>query len=161
MNTSYTFNHSTRIQSINLTTSPIIIIKRPKQKHQLLPCKNTTNLRTSATPNGVVNLVVQLNTELLSNCLNSALSLRVSHLPLWWPYCMETNPSKPKALSFCEAEIMSTNESATELQSLKHCANDIGIPEAYSRTKIYNNKKSAVQWEVQVTSKGTKHINLR
>ena len=31
---------------------------------------------------------------------------------------------------------MATNECATKLQSLKHCANDIIIAEAYARTKI-------------------------
>ena len=56
---------------------------------------------------------------------------------------------------------MATNECATELQPLKHRANDIGIPEAYSRTKIYNDNKAAVQWENSVTSKGIKHLNLR
>ena len=59
---------------------------------------------------------------------------------------MEINPSKPNIISFCEAEIMATNECNIELYLLKHCANNIGIPEAYSRTKIYNNNKSAVQW---------------
>ena len=56
---------------------------------------------------------------------------------------------------------MDTNECATELQSLKHRANDIGIPEAYSCTKIYNNNNSAVQWEASVTSKVIKHLNLQ
>ena len=56
---------------------------------------------------------------------------------------------------------MSTNEWATELQSLKHCANNIGIQEAYSRTKIYNNNKSAVQWAASVNSKVIKHLNLQ
>ena len=41
---------------------------------------------------------------------------------------------------------MATNKCATEIESLKHRANDIGIPEAYSLTKIYNNNKAAVQW---------------
>ena len=56
---------------------------------------------------------------------------------------------------------MATNECATELQSLKHRANDIGIPEAYSRTKIYNNNEAAVQWSASVTSMGIKHLNLQ
>ena len=56
---------------------------------------------------------------------------------------------------------MATNECATELQSLKHRANYIGIPEGYSRTKIYNDKKAAVQWAASVTPKGIKHLNLR
>ena len=56
---------------------------------------------------------------------------------------------------------MDTNECATELQSLKHRANDIGIPEAYSCTKIYNNNKAAVQWEASVTSNGINNLNLR
>ena len=55
---------------------------------------------------------------------------------------------------------MGTNECTKELQSLKHCANNIGIPEAYSCTKIYNNNKAAVQWAASVTSKGIKHLNL-
>ena len=56
---------------------------------------------------------------------------------------------------------MATNEYAIELQSIKHRAHDIGIPEAYSRTKIYNDNKAAVQWAASVTSKGIKHLNLR
>ena len=55
---------------------------------------------------------------------------------------------------------MATNECATELQSLKHSAKNIGVPEAYSRTKIYNDNKAAVQWAASVTSKGIKHLNL-
>ena len=45
---------------------------------------------------------------------------------------------------------MATDECATELQLLKHRANDIGIPEAYSRTEIYTNNKAAVQWAASV-----------
>ena len=56
---------------------------------------------------------------------------------------------------------MATNECATELQSLKHRANNIGIPEAYSRTKIYNDNKAAVQWAASVTSKWIEHLNLQ
>ena len=55
---------------------------------------------------------------------------------------------------------MATNECTTELQSLKHCVNDIVIPEAYARTKIYHDKKSAVQWAASVTSKVIKHLKL-
>ena len=50
------------------------MIKRPTHKQQLLPRQNSTNSRPFATPTGVVNLVVQLKTILLSNCFNSALS---------------------------------------------------------------------------------------
>ena len=39
------------------------------------------------------------------------------------------------ALISCGSEIMATNECTTELQSLKHCVNDLVIPEGYSRTK--------------------------
>ena len=56
---------------------------------------------------------------------------------------------------------MVTNECATELQSLKYCANNIVIPEAYSRTKIYNDNKADVQWAASVISKGTKHLILQ
>ena len=56
---------------------------------------------------------------------------------------------------------MATNKCATELKSLKNCASDIVIPETYSRTKIYNNNKGAVQWAASVTSKGIKHLHLQ
>ena len=56
---------------------------------------------------------------------------------------------------------MATNECATELQSLKHFSNDIGIPGAYAQTKIYNDNKAAVQREASVTSKGINHLKLR
>ena len=56
---------------------------------------------------------------------------------------------------------MATNKWATEIQSIKHGAKDIGIPEAYSRTKIYNDKKAAIQWAASVTSKRIKHLKLR
>ena len=48
---------------------------------------------------------------------------------------------------------MATNECTTELQSLKHRSDYIGIQESYARTKIYNNNKAAVQWAYSVTSK--------
>ena len=64
------------------------------------------------------------------------------------------------ALSSCEAKIMATNECATELQFLKHRANDIGITEAYSCTKIYDDNKASVKWAVLMTSKGIKRANL-
>ena len=56
---------------------------------------------------------------------------------------------------------MDINKWATELQSLKHCANDIGIPESYYCTKIYNDNKAAVQWAASLTSKGIKHLNFQ
>ena len=56
---------------------------------------------------------------------------------------------------------MANNECATELKPLKHCANDIGIPEAYSRTNIYNYNKSTVQWADSVSSKVINHLNLQ
>ena len=65
------------------------------------------------------------------------------------------------ALRSCEAEIMATNKCATEIQSIKHRAHDIGIPEAYSCTKIYNDNKVAVQWAASVTSQVIKHLNLK
>ena len=65
-----------------------------------------------------------------------------------------------KALSSCESEIMSTNKCATELQSLKHRSDDIVIPEAYSRTNIYNDNKAAVQWAASVNLQVIKHIKL-
>ena len=60
------------------------------------------------------------------------------------PITLKSIRQNQTALSSCEAKIMSTNECTTELQSLKHCANGIGIPEAYARTKIYNDIKAAV-----------------
>ena len=65
------------------------------------------------------------------------------------------------ALSSCEAEIMATKKCATELQSHNHFSNDIGIPEAYSCTNIYNENKAAVQWAASVTSKWIKNLHLQ
>ena len=56
---------------------------------------------------------------------------------------------------------MATNECATELQWPTQRANGIDIPEAYSRTKIYNNNKASVQLKASVASKGIKHLNFR
>ena len=56
---------------------------------------------------------------------------------------------------------MATNECTIELQYLKHSPNNIGIPEAYARTKIYNNNKAYIQWAALVTLKGIKNLNLR
>ena len=56
---------------------------------------------------------------------------------------------------------MATNEYATELQTIKRRANNIGILEAYSCTKIYNNNKADIQWAASVTSKGIKHLNFQ
>ena len=82
------------------TTFPAITINRPTQKQHLPPRHNSTNSRPSVTPTGVVILVVQSKTAFLSKYLNSALSLSFSHMPLWWTYCMEINPSKPNRLKF-------------------------------------------------------------
>ena len=65
------------------------------------------------------------------------------------------------ALSSCEAEIVATNECVTELQSIRHRAQDLGMADAYERTTVYNDNKSAVDWAATCTNKGTKHINLR
>ena len=65
------------------------------------------------------------------------------------------------ALIYCEAEIMTTNDCATEIQWFKHRANNIGIPEAYSRIKIYYYNKAAVERAASVTSKCIKHVNLQ
>ena len=56
---------------------------------------------------------------------------------------------------------MTTNECATELQSRKHRANNIEIPEAWSCTKNYNDNNAAVKRAASVTSKGIKHLNLQ
>ena len=56
---------------------------------------------------------------------------------------------------------MATIECATELQSLKHRAIDIGIPETYSRTKTHKDNKATVQWAASVTSKLIKPLNLQ
>ena len=56
---------------------------------------------------------------------------------------------------------MATNKCATELQSLKHRANGMVIPEAESRTNIYNDNKAYIKRAASVTSKGIKHLNLR
>ena len=65
------------------------------------------------------------------------------------------------ALSPCEAEIIATNECATELQSLKHRSNDIVISKVYYCTNIYNDNKEVVQWETSVTSKGINNLNFQ
>ena len=56
---------------------------------------------------------------------------------------------------------METNKCTTELQSLKHPANNTRITESYARTKIYNENKAALQWEDSVTPKGINHGDLR
>ena len=65
------------------------------------------------------------------------------------------------ALSSCGSKIMETNECTTKLQSLNHCSNNIVIPEAYAKTKIYNDNKASFQWAASVTSKGINNLNLR
>ena len=56
---------------------------------------------------------------------------------------------------------MATNECDTELQSIKQRTNDIGIPEAYFGTNIYNHNKTTVQWAASVTSKGINNLNFQ
>ena len=94
MNTASHFAHSPCLQFRHSTTFPIIVIKRPTQKEHLLPLHNSTNSRPSATPTGLVNLVVHLKTAILSNCLNSALYQFFS------PYCMEIHPPKSYIIKF-------------------------------------------------------------
>ena len=101
----------------------------------------------------VVNSVAQLKTALHLNYSNSALSQVFSSAAL------KSIRQNQTALSSCEAEIMATKKCATELHSIKHRAKNIGITEAYSHTKIYNDNNAAVQWAASVTSKGIKHLN--
>ena len=81
----------------------------------------------------------------------------LSGVPIDWKSIRQNQT----ALGSCEAEIMATNKCAIELQSIKHRANYIGIPEAYSHIKIYNYNKAAVQWTASVTSKVIKHLNFQ
>ena len=65
------------------------------------------------------------------------------------------------ALSSCQAEIVATNECLTELQSIRHRAQDLRMQDAFNRTTVYNDNQAAVDWADSCTNKGTKHINLR
>ena len=76
--------------------------------------------------------------------------------PISWKSILQNKT----ALISCEAEIVATNKCTTELQSIKHRPHDIGIPEVYSCTIIYNDNKAAVKWVASVTSKVIKHLNL-
>ena len=42
-----------------------------------------------------------------------------------------------------------------------HRANEMRIPEAYARTKIYNDNKAVAQWAASVNTKGIKNLNFR
>ena len=95
--------------------------------------------------------------ELFKFCSLSSFLIFRSSGPISW----KSIGKNQTALSSCESEIMATKKRATELQSLKHRANGIDIPEAYSRTNIYNDKKAAVQWASSMTYKGIKNLNLR
>ena len=49
----------------------------------------------------------------------------------------------------------------TELLSVKHRAQDLGMADGSARTVVYNDNQACVHWADSVTSKGIKHINLR
>ena len=97
----------------------------------------------------VVNLVAQLKTALHLSYSNYVLSQVFSSAAL--VALLPVNPSRK----------MATNKCATELQSIKHLAQDFGIPDALSRTKIYYYNQADVQWAASVNSKGIKNLNLR
>ena len=77
------------------------------------------------------------------------------------PLAWKSIRQKQTALSSCEVEIIATNECTTELQSLRHRAQDLNMQDAFERTTVYNDNKAAVDWANSCTNKGTKHINLR
>ena len=56
---------------------------------------------------------------------------------------------------------MATNECLTELEHIRHRAQDLGMADANDCTTIYNDNEACVNWSVSVTNKGTKHINLQ
>ena len=127
------------------TISHIITIRRHTKKRQRLPHKNATNSQPSEIPARVVNLVVQSNKALLFELfklrsLSDFLIYRSGS-----PIARKSIRRNHTFLSFSESKIMVINECTKELQSLKHCAKDIGTPEAYSRTKIYKDNKASVQ----------------
>eukprot|EP00804_Cyclotella_cryptica_P027547 CCRYP_007491-RF/>CCRYP_007491-RF protein AED:0.58 eAED:0.47 QI:0/-1/0/1/-1/0/1/0/173 len=43
---------------------------------------------------------------------------------------------------------------------IRHCALDLGITDASQRIVVYNDNQAAVNWADNMTSKGTKHLNL-
>ena len=65
------------------------------------------------------------------------------------------------ALSSCEAEIVATNECVTELEHILNHARDLRMPDADHPITIYNDNQACVDWSASVTTKGTKHLNLR
>ena len=152
MNTAYHFTPNPRPRSKHSTTFHITMIERPTHRQQLFLHQNTTNSRPIAMETRMVNSVAQRSQRRKSTRIFKFRSLSGflicrSGGPISW----KSTRKNQKALSSRESEIMATNKCARELQSLKHCAKNIGILEAYSRTKIYNNNKAAFQWAASVT----------
>ena len=76
--------------------------------------------------------------------------------PVSWKSIRQDHTSR----SSCEAEILATDECVKEVESIRHRAHDLGIPEATNCTTIYNENQACVQWSASVTTKGIKHLNL-
>ena len=96
------------------------------------------------------------NLELFKFCSLSDFLICRSGVPIAWKSIRQNQT----AVISCKAEIVSTNECSTKLQSLKYFAHGLLMVEAYDRSKIYNGNKYYVQWDSTVTTKYIKHLNI-
>ena len=129
MNPAYTFTPRTLEQYRHSTIYSIITINKPTQKQRRLPRHNATNSRPcDANWGGQFESAYEGGTplELFKFCSLSSILIFRSGGPISWKSIRQDQT----ALISCEDEIMATNKRATEIQSLKHHASGIGIPEA-------------------------------
>ena len=77
------------------------------------------------------------------------------------PISWKTARQNRTSLSSCEAEIVATSECVSELEHIRHCAEDLAIPDVQSAIPVYNDNKACVDWSASVTIKGTKRLNLK
>ena len=77
------------------------------------------------------------------------------------PIAWKSIRQEQTAQSSCEAEIIATNECVKELLHIKHCTEDLNIPDATDNTVVYNDNQACVNWSKSCTTKGVKHLNLK
>ena len=71
------------------------------------------------------------------------------------------------SLSSCEAEIQATNATSKKMVDFPNLSQSVSeagyvIPDSEAPTVLYNNKNEAcVKWSHNMTSKATRHIELR
>jgi hypothetical protein len=81
------------------------------------------------------------------------------HGPVSWGCCREKDTI---SRSSCESEIYSTDEGTKYIQSIRHILQDLGQPDGFKPTPLWNDNRGCVDWAKGCTvSRKLRHINMR